>query len=61
MTHHTLAASLTAFIALQEEIAGFWDGKTAGTVEDNARTATGLIALAQPLLDQLKAIIANED
>lgn len=61
MNYRTLAALLTKFIAQQEEIAGLWNGDEPGTLEDNAHTASDLIELAQPLLDQLKELIADED
>jgi hypothetical protein len=61
MDYQILAAHLSKFITQQEEIAGLWDGDKPGTAEDNAHTASDLIELAQPLLDQLKKLIANED
>jgi protein-arginine kinase activator protein McsA len=61
MNYQTLAAHLSKFITQQEEIASLWDGKTPGAIEDNTHTASNLIELAQPLLDQLKTLIANED
>jgi hypothetical protein len=61
MNYQTLAAALTAFITQQEEIAGLWNGDNPGTLEDNAHEASELIELAQPLLDKLKELIADED
>lgn len=61
MDYRTLAGHLTKFIAQQEEIAGLWNGDEPGQAEDDAHTASDLIELAQPLLDQLKALIADED
>jgi hypothetical protein len=61
MDYRTLAAQLTKFIAQQEEIAGLWNGDNPGVAEDNAHTASDLIELAQPLLNHLKELIADED
>jgi hypothetical protein len=61
MDYRTLAAHLTKFITSQEEIAGLWNGDLPGSEEDNAHEASDLIELAQPLLDQLKELIADED
>jgi hypothetical protein len=61
MDHRTLAAHLTKFITQQEEIAGLWNGDGPGQAEDDAHTASQLIELAQPLLDELKELIADED
>jgi hypothetical protein len=61
MDYRTLAAQLTKFIAEQEDIAGLWDGNKPGQVEENALTASYLIRLAQPLLDTLKELVADED
>jgi len=60
MNNRTLAAYLKLFINKQENIAGFWDGKSPGKAEDDAHQASELIALAQPLLDRVKELIANE-
>jgi hypothetical protein len=61
MDYRSLAGHLTKFIAHQEEIAGSWNGEDEWYSyggeryhEDDARTASDLIELAQPLLDQLK-------
>lgn len=68
MDYRKLIADLTAFVQAQEEIAGSWNGEDETYVyggeifhEDDAQTASHLIELAQPLLDELKALIANED
>jgi hypothetical protein len=61
MDYRTLASHLTVFIQGQEEIAGLWNGDMPGAAEDNAHTASEFIELAQPLLDQLKELIADED
>lgn len=61
MNTRTLAAHLQLFIDRKQNIASLWDGKTPGQAEDAAHTASDLIELAQPLLDQLKALIADED
>jgi hypothetical protein len=59
--YRTLAARLRLFIDKQENIAGLWDGDKPGTAEDNAHTASDLIELAQPLLNKLTELIADED
>lgn len=61
MDYRILAAHLSKFITEQEDIAGRWNGDLPGTAEDNAHEASRLIELAQPLLDELKLLIANED
>jgi hypothetical protein len=61
MDYRNLAAVLTAFIQYNEEVAGLWNGDEPGRAEDDAHTASELIELAQPLLDQLKELITNED
>lgn len=61
MDYRTLAAHLTKFITEQEDIAGRWNGDLPGAAEDNAHEASDLIELAQPLLDKLKQLIADED
>jgi hypothetical protein len=61
MNYLTLSMHLRLFIDKQEHIASLWDGKTPGNAEDAAHTASGLIELAQPLLDTLKELMANED
>lgn len=59
MNNRTLAAQLRLFIDKQSNIAGLWDGKLPGQAEDDAHTASDLIALAMPLLDSLSALIAT--
>ena len=61
MDYRTLAGHLTKFIAQQEEIAGLWNGDNPGTAEDDAHTACDLIERAQPLLNELNELIADED
>jgi hypothetical protein len=61
MGYRTTAGLLKRFIAQQDEIAGLWDGNKPGQAEENAHEATELIELAQPLLDKLTELIANED
>ena len=61
MDYRTLAVHLTKFIAGQDEIAGLWNGDNPGQAEDDAHTACDLIELAQPLLDELNELIADED
>jgi hypothetical protein len=61
MGYRSTAGLLKRFIAQQENIAGLWNGDEPGLAEDNAHQASDLIELAQPLLDKLKALIADED
>jgi hypothetical protein len=61
MDYRIFAGYLAAFIKQQEELSALWNGDSDGIVADNAQTASHLIELAQPLLDELEALIANED
>jgi hypothetical protein len=45
--------------AQQDEIAGRWNGDRPRQAEDDAHTASDLIELAQPLLDEVKGLIAD--
>jgi hypothetical protein len=42
-SYRTLAAQIRLLLDKQDNIAGMWDGKTSGTAEDAAHTASALI------------------
>jgi hypothetical protein len=59
--HPIKARFVTKFIVQQEEIAGPGNGDRPGQAEEDAHAASDLIELAQPLLDELWELIADED
>ena len=61
MSYRTLAAHLQLFIDNQTNISSAWNGDESGQAEDDAHTADDLVKLAQPLLDELRELIADED
>ncbi len=61
MNYRTLAAHLQLVIDKQTNISSAWNGDEPGQAEDDAHTADDLVKLAQPLLEELRELIADED